>query len=85
VEQAQLVLRGLVERHLVLVLAALLRKGADALVDPLVTVDLGATRLLLVLLLGGRVVVVVAPVAVMMVMTVMVVLAMVLLVAVMGW
>lgn len=42
VEQAQLVLRHLIERHLVLILATLLGEGADALVDPLVAVDLGA-------------------------------------------
>lgn len=42
VEQTQLVLRRLVERHLVLVLAALLCEGAHALVHPLVAVDLGA-------------------------------------------
>lgn len=39
-EQAERLLRVLVERHLVLVLAALLGEGADALVDPLVAVDL---------------------------------------------
>lgn len=42
VEQPQLVLRDLVERHLVLVLAPLLGEGADALVHPLVAVDLWA-------------------------------------------
>ena len=61
VEEAELVLGGLVEGHLVLVFAALLREGADALVHPLVAVDLGATRGVLLLLallrLGMRVVV----------------------------
>ena len=36
-------LRHLIERHLVLILAALLGEGADALMDPLIAVDLGAT------------------------------------------
>lgn len=39
-EQAEGFLGVLVEGHLVLVLAALLGEGADALVDPLVAVDL---------------------------------------------
>lgn len=42
VEQAQRVLRGSVQGHLVLELAALLGKGTHALVNPLVAVDLGA-------------------------------------------
>jgi hypothetical protein len=42
VEQPQRDLRRLVERHLVLVLATLLREGAHAFVDPLVAVDLGS-------------------------------------------
>lgn len=42
VKQPERVLRGLVLRHLVLVLASLLGEGADALVDPLVAVDLDA-------------------------------------------
>lgn len=47
VEQAERVLRHLVERHLVLVLAALLRERAHALVHPLVAVHLRpALRLL---------------------------------------
>ena len=41
VEEAELVLRGAVEGHLVLVLASLLREGAHALMHPLVAVDLG--------------------------------------------
>lgn len=41
-KQSQRMLRGLVLRHLVLVLASLLGEGADALVDPLVAVDLDA-------------------------------------------
>lgn len=40
VEQAQLLLGLSVVRHLVLVLAALLGKGASSVMDPLVTVDL---------------------------------------------
>lgn len=36
-------LRHLIERHLVLILATLLGEGADALMDPFVAVDLGAT------------------------------------------
>lgn len=42
VEQAQRVLRGSVQGHLVLELAALLSKGTHTLVNPLVAVDLGA-------------------------------------------
>lgn len=44
VEEAELVLRGPVEGHLVLVLASLLREGAHALVNPLVAVYLGLAR-----------------------------------------
>jgi hypothetical protein len=44
-KQAQLVLCDLVGWHLVLVLAALLGEGADALVDPFVAVDLEALLL----------------------------------------
>jgi hypothetical protein len=43
-EQAQGVLRGRVKGHLVLELAPLLREGTDALVHPLVAVDLGSFR-----------------------------------------
>lgn len=41
-KQPERMLRGPVLRHLVLVLAPLLGEGADALVDPLVAVDLDA-------------------------------------------
>lgn len=37
-------LSSLVERHLVLVFTAKLRKSTDSLVDPFVTVDLLSTR-----------------------------------------
>jgi hypothetical protein len=43
-EETQRLLGVLVERHLMLVLAALLGEGADALVDPLVAVDLLLAR-----------------------------------------
>jgi hypothetical protein len=41
-EQAQGMLRRLVKGHLMFVFASLLRKRANALVHPLVTVDLGS-------------------------------------------
>lgn len=44
-KQAQRLLRSLVERHLVFVFAALLSKGAGAVVDPFVTIDLGSALL----------------------------------------
>lgn len=56
-KQAELVLRDLVKRHLVFILAALLGKGTDALMDPFVAVDLGSPLRLLLLMwvmLGGR-------------------------------
>lgn len=48
VEEAERLLGGLVKGHLVLVLAALLGEGTGAVVNPLVTVDLGSP------LLSGR-------------------------------
>lgn len=55
VEQAELVLRHLIKRHLMLVLAALLGECTHALVDPFVTVDLRSPLgLLLVVMLRTR-------------------------------
>lgn len=46
VKQTKRVLRGLVERHLMLVLASLLGKGTNPFMNPFVTVDLGTTRVM---------------------------------------
>jgi hypothetical protein len=44
-EESERLLGGLVDRHLMFVLAALLCKGAGSIVDPFVAVDFGAALL----------------------------------------